>query len=84
MAKSLRSVGWRRAVLRQTKSVPKSLVSSDRPLAPMPVMRIAFCRASSKVLPMDITSPTDFISLPSLVSTSLNLERSQRGILTTQ
>ena len=50
----------------------------------MPVILSAFCRASSKLRPIDMTSPTDFISLPILSSTSLNLPRSQRGTLTTQ
>ena len=47
------------------------------------VMRSAFCNDSSKVRPMAITSPTDFIAEPMSRETRSNLARSQRGILTT-
>ena len=45
--------------------------------------RIAFCRLSSNVRPMLITSPTLFMLLPSLELTRMNLRRSHRGILVT-
>lgn len=44
----------------------------------------AFCMASSKVLPIDITSPTLVMELPSLVDTFENFLRSHLGIFTTQ
>ena len=49
----------------------------------MSVIRIAFCSDSSKVRPIAITSPTDFIALPISRETRSNLVRSHRGILTT-
>ncbi len=42
-----------------------------------------FIRASAKVAPMAITSPTDFIAVPSVVGVSGNFSNAQRGILTT-
>ena len=41
---------------------------------------MAFCRASSNLLPTAITSPTLFMEEPILVHTLANLPRSQRGI----
>ena len=46
-------------------------------------MRSAFCSASSKVRPIAITSPTDFMAEPMRLLTFLNFFRSQRGTLTT-
>jgi len=42
-----------------------------------------FCSASLKVRPIAITSPTDFIWVPSAGLASLNFSKAQRGILTT-
>ena len=78
------SVGLASAEPSSDELQPEKASSALSPGAPMPVMRKAFCRASSNDLPIDITSPTDFISLPISRSTSLNLPRSQRGTLTTQ
>ena len=50
---------------------------------PWPIMRKPFWMASSKVRPMAITSPTDFMLDPSSLSTPWNLPKSQRGILQT-
>ncbi len=44
----------------------------------------AFWKASSNLRPTAMTSPTDFMELPILVLTRLNLLRSQRGIFTTR
>lgn len=44
---------------------------------------MAFWMVSSKVLPMAITSPTDFMAEAILELTLWNFLRSQRGILTT-
>jgi hypothetical protein len=46
--------------------------------------RMAFWIVSSKVLPMAMTSPTDFIELERAVETRENFFKSHRGILTTQ
>ena len=47
------------------------------------IERMAFCSVSSNVLPMAMTSPTDFIDEPRAVDTRVNFLRSHRGILTT-
>src|SRR5207302_11089365 len=44
--------------------------------------RMPFCRASLKVRPMDITSPTDFICVPRVVSAPGNFSNCHLGILT--
>ena len=44
----------------------------------------AFCMASSKLLPMAITSPTLFMLEPSESVTRVNFLRSQRGTLATR
>ena len=44
----------------------------------------ALRNASSKFLPIAITSPVDFIDVPKVLSAVLNLSNGQRGILTTQ
>ncbi len=51
--------------------------------AVVPSMRSAFCSASSKLRPIAITSPTDFIDEPMPGSAPRNFCRSQRGALTT-
>ena len=55
----------------------------SRPLTPISRDLSPFSRASSKVLPMDMTSPVDFIWVPRWRSTVLNLSKGQRGILMT-
>jgi hypothetical protein len=45
--------------------------------------RKPFCRASMKVRPIAMTSPTDFIFVPSLRSAPGNFSKAQRGIFTT-
>ena len=54
-----------------------------KPSEPCAAVRIAFCIASQKLRPMDITSPTDFIDEPRSPETLTNLLRSHRGNLTT-
>ena len=54
---------------------PNRLISSER---------IAFWRASRKVRPIAIVSPTDFIEVVRKSSVSGNFSKVQRGILTTQ
>ena len=49
---------------------------------PGSTMRRAFCSASSKLRPMAITSPTDFIDDPMLCEALRNFCRSQRGAFT--
>ncbi len=61
-----------------------SLPLATRPSLPMDDILIAFCSTSSKLRPMAITSPTDFMALPSLRFTSSNLLKSHRGIFSTQ
>ena len=54
------------------------------PATPVSSMRSAFCSASSKLRPIAITSPTDFIARADAGSSApRNFCRSQRGTLTT-
>ena len=62
--------------------ITKSLFSTN-PCIPWPIIRSPFWMASSNVLPIAITSPTDFILDPSSLSTPWNFPKSQRGILHT-
>jgi hypothetical protein len=55
-----------------------------KPSRPGVAMRMAFCIASWKLRPMDMTSPTLFIDEPRPAVTRWNLFRSHRGNLTTQ
>ena len=60
---------------------------NSRPSAPNPLRLIskdwqAFCKASWKLRPIPITSPTDFICNPTRRSVPGNLLKFQRGILT--
>ena len=45
---------------------------------------MAFSRASSKVRPMAMTSPTDFMRVVSVSSAPGNFSKAKRGTLTTQ
>ncbi len=63
-----------RASSRSLRAKPETPVS--RPRSP-------FCSASLKVRPIAITSPTDFICVPSVGLASLNFSNAQRGIFTT-
>ena len=47
------------------------------------IERSAFCRASVKLRPIDIASPTDFIVVVRVVSAAGNFSKANRGTLTT-
>ena len=65
IAKMRRGVGSTTSFFRSLNSIG---VGSS-PSAPTLIMRKAFCKPSSKVLPKAITSPTDFISLVTISET---------------
>ena len=52
-----------------------------KPCMPCPIILSPFCISSSKVRPIDIISPTDFMLEPILRLTPANLVRSHLGIL---
>ena len=54
-----------------------------KPLTPVSRPRRPLCRASLKVRPIAMTSPTDFIWVPRAGLASLNFSKAQRGIFTT-
>src|SRR5258706_14023419 len=60
-----------------------SKASGSSPHTPMSSIRSACWMTSGKVRPIDITSPTLFISLPMRMEAPRNLARSQRGTLHT-
>ena len=74
------SVGSRSAL--SISGITSSLFSTN-PCIPCPIIRRPFWIASSKVRPIAITSPTDFMEEPSSLSTPWNFPKSQRGILHT-
>ena len=80
MTKIRLSVGSRRAL--SISAITSSLFST-KPCMPWPIIRRPFWIASSKVRPIAITSPTDFIEEPNSLSTPWNFPKSQRGILQT-
>ena len=53
------------------------------PLTPVSRPRSPLCRASLKVRPIAMTSPTDFIWVPRAGLASWNFSKAQRGIFTT-
>ena len=57
----------------RSSRLPSSSSDGDRPS----------CSASRKVPPIAITSPTDFIEVPSVDGAAGNFSNAQRGILTT-
>ena len=61
---------------------PFILISSN-PLKPVSNDANAFCRDSWIVLPIAITSPTDFIAVPSTGSAPGNFSNAKRGIFVT-
>ena len=62
---------------------PSSRSVRLKPLVPVSSPRSPFCSASLNVRPMAITSPTDFICVPSSGLASRNFSNAQRGIFTT-
>ena len=53
-------------------------------MQPVSSERMPFWKASLKVRPMAMVSPTDFIAVVRMSSVSGNFSKVQRGILTTQ
>ena len=84
IAKTRLGVGDVSAISFISFSRPLGKKPGSKPSLPSLTMRIAFCIASSKLRPMDITSPTAFMLEPSRLDTCSNLTVSQRGNLTTQ
>ena len=79
MANNLMSVG-------EDKALSKSLgsMTTSKPFHRGSTWRIAFCKLSSNVRPMAMTSPTDFIEEPiSLLTCEENFAKSHLGILVT-
>ena len=74
------SVGAARA---WSRSSTWRVLFSVNPCMPCPIIRRPFWIVSSKVRPIAITSPTDFIEEPIPLSTPRNLPKSQRGSLAT-
>jgi hypothetical protein len=54
-----------------------------KPVLPVSSDRAAFCKDSQKVRPIDITSPTLFICVPSRGSEPGNFSNAKRGHLVT-
>ena len=61
----------------------KSVERSSKPDKPVSKPRKAFCILSWKVLPIAITSPTDFICVVKRSSAAGNFSNAKRGILVT-
>ena len=60
-----------------------SSIKKSNPEVSVSIDLIAFPRASLKLLPIDITSPTDFICVPSSGFVCGNFSKVNLGILTT-
>src|SRR3569832_2442673 len=56
--------------------------SAPKPARPISKLWQAFCKASIKLRPMAITSPTDYIYRPRYLLAPLNLSKFQRGTFT--
>ena len=78
MAKILRSVGFSSS---SSRLVNLTCSLQTKPCIPCPIILRPFWMSSSKLRPMDMISPTDFMLEPILRLTPLNFVRSQRGIL---
>ncbi len=59
------------------------MASSPNPNRFTSMLRIAFCKASLNVRPIDMPSPTDFIWVVSVSSASGNFSNVHLGIFTT-
>ncbi len=66
------------------RSVWLNFLPAPKPVAPTSRERIPFWKASLKVRPMAMVSPTDFMAVVNRSSASGNFSKVQRGILTTQ
>ena len=71
-----------RAVSSSAPATPSISISS-KPDRPVSSPRRAFCMDSWKVRPMAMTSPTDFIEVPSRGSDPGYFSKAKRGILVT-
>ena len=60
-----------------------SMSISSKPDKPLSIEANAFCRLSWIVRPIDMTSPTDFIAVPSTGSAPGNFSNAKRGIFVT-
>ena len=56
---------------------------SSRPESPVSMLRKPFCKASAKLRPMAIASPTDFMLVVSRAGVPGNFSKVKRGIFTT-
>ena len=63
--------------------IKRRIEASDVTALPVSRLRMPFDSACLKVRPMAITSPTDFICVPSTGSAPGNFSNCQRGIFTT-
>jgi hypothetical protein len=66
-----------------SRGAPASLSTLLKPLRPVSSPRSAFCIDSWMLRPIAMTSPTDFIAVPSVASAPLNFSKAKRGILVT-
>ena len=82
--KRISSLKWTRLSSRVSGSESVWKFGSQSPNLSISTIRIAFWRASSKELPIDIISPTDFICVPIFLDTFSNFLRSHLGILITR
>ena len=57
--------------------------TGSRPLNPVSMLRSPFCKASAKLRPMAMASPTDFMLVVSWAGVPGNFSNVNRGILTT-
>ena len=73
---------WGRLSSVSRVSRSSSARSSQNPV-PVSVERMALPRASVKLRPMDITSPTDFMWVVRVESAAGNFSKANRGTLTT-
>ena len=62
---------------------PTRCSTSSKPVRPVSRPRSAFCTLSCQLRPMAITSPTDFMAVPSRFCAPLNFSKAKRGILVT-
>ena len=68
--------------MEEASSEPGISISSN-PVSPVSIEAKAFCKLSWKVLPMDITSPTDFIAVVRYGSDPGNFSKANLGIFVT-
>ena len=64
-------------------AVARARRTSSRPERPVSRLRSPFCRASAKLRPIAIASPTDFMEVVSVAGVPGNFSKVKRGIFTT-